>query len=95
MKYVDGSQVSLGDIVNVPVPTGTAQARVVMLGDTYEHLEIDPDFVAWVKSEHLLDERSGVVEWIGPNPLAHEDPRYAPAGNYMFTPIDEWVKHEG
>jgi hypothetical protein len=45
MKYADGSKVSLVDIVNVPVPDGTAKARVVMLGDTYGHLDIDPGFV--------------------------------------------------
>jgi hypothetical protein len=94
MKYADGSQLSLGDIVQVPVPDGTAKARVVMLGDTYEHLDIDPSFVTWVKTEKQLKEGSIVVEWIGQNPLAHEDPRYAPAGNYMFTPVDEWVKRD-
>jgi hypothetical protein len=94
MTYIDGSQLSLGDIVSVPVPKGAAKARVVMLGDTYEHLDIDPTFVAWVKAERRLGEKSVVIEWIGPNPLAHEDPRYAPVGNYMFTPVDEWMKHD-
>jgi hypothetical protein len=94
MKYADGSSVSLGDIVNVPVPDGTAKARVVMLGDTYEHLDIDQRFITWVKDEKRLDEGSVVIEWIGRNPLAHEDPRYAPVGNYMFTPVDEWVMRD-
>jgi hypothetical protein len=35
-----------------------------------------------------------VVEWIGANPLAHDDPRYAPVGNYMFSPLDEWVTRD-
>ncbi len=80
--------------MHVPVPEGTAKARVVMLGDTYEHLDIDPRFVTWVKTERELKEDSIVVEWIGQNPLAHEDPCYAPVGNYMFTPVDEWVKRD-
>jgi hypothetical protein len=67
---------------------------VVMLGDTREHLDIDPQFIAWVDREKLLDPASVVVEWIGHNPLAREDPRYAPVGNYMFTPIDQWVTRD-
>ena len=66
MQYHDGSTVTLGDIVNVPVPTGTARARVVMLGESYEHLDIDPNFL----------------------------PKYAPVGNYMFSPLDEWVTRD-
>ena len=36
MKYVDGSPVCLGDVVSVPIPKGSAKARVVMLGETYD-----------------------------------------------------------
>jgi hypothetical protein len=91
MHYVDGSPVNLGDVVSVPVPGGTAKARVVMLGDTYAHLDIDPRFVTWVTTERMLETRSVVVEWLEGNPFAHSDPAYAPAGNYMFTAIDEHV----
>ncbi|MGZ3519266.1 MAG: hypothetical protein ACXVAM_19210 [Vulcanimicrobiaceae bacterium] len=94
MQYHDGSTVILGDIVNVPVPAGTAKARVVMLGETYEHLDIEPNFVAWVKRDKLLQPSSIVVEWVDSNPLAHDDPRYAPAGNYMFSPRDQWVTRD-
>lgn len=92
MKYHDGSQVSLGDIVSVPIPEGTAKARVVMLGETYDHLDIDKQFLAWVSREKVLEPGSVVVEWIDQNPLAHNDPRYAPVGNYMFTALDECVQ---
>ena len=91
MNYFDGSTVTLGDIVNVPVPGGTARARVVMLGDTYEHLEIDVQFLSWVKAEKKLEHSSVVVEWLDRNPFAHDDPNYAPVGNYMFSPVDRWV----
>jgi hypothetical protein len=91
MQYRDGKTVSLGDVVSVPIPGGTARARVVMLSDTYEHLEIDEQFLSWVKSERILKEGSVVVEWLGANPLAHQDPAYAPVGNYMFTALDECV----
>jgi hypothetical protein len=94
MKYRDGSDVRLGDVVNVPVPSGTAKARVVMLGETYEHLDIEPSFITWVKKDKVLEPTSIVVEWLGANPLAHDDPRYAPVGNYMFSALDEWVTRD-
>lgn len=91
MRYHDGTEVHLGDTVSVPIPEGQALARVVMLGETYEHLDIDARFIEWVNEEKLLKPNAVVVEWIGDNPFAHDDPNYAPAGNYMFSPIDEWV----
>jgi hypothetical protein len=66
-----------------------------MLGDTYEHLDIDPNFVAWVKKDKVLQPSSIVVEWIDSNPFAHDDPRYAPVGNYMFSALDERVTLSG
>jgi hypothetical protein len=94
VKYRDGATVVLGDVVQVPVPGGKAKARVVMLGETYEHLDIDPAFVAWVKKDKVLERTSIVIEWIDENPFAHEDPRYAPVGNYMFSQLDEWVTRD-
>jgi hypothetical protein len=92
MKYHDGSTISLGDVVSVPVPAGRAKARVVMLGDTYEHLDIDPQFLDWVKRDRVLEGDAVVLEWLGSNPLAHNDPRYAPVGDYMFSPVDRWLQ---
>lgn len=94
MKYLDGSTVVLGDLVAVPVPAGNAKARVVMLGETYEHLDIDPAFLAWVKKDNVLERTSIVIEWIGGNPFEHDDPQCAPVGNYMFTPVDKWVTRD-
>ena len=91
MRYQCGSEVSLGDIVSVPVPQGYATARVVMLGDTGEHLEIDPDFIRWVLAEGILANKSIFVEWIGVNPFAHSDPGHASAGSYMSTVVDVHV----
>ncbi len=92
MKYYDRSEIKLGDIVTVPVPEGSEKARVVMLGDTYEHLDIDEGFLVWVKKDKILEETSVVVEWIDSNPFAHDEPQYAPVGNYMFTTVDEYLK---
>lgn len=94
MRYHDDTPVLLGDVVNVPIPSGTAKARVVMLGETYEHLNISEQFVTWVTTERVLESTSVVVEWLGANPFAHNDPRYAPVGNYMFTTLDEWVTRD-
>lgn len=95
LKYHDGSTVTLGDIVSVLVgPEQFAKARVVMLGDTYEHLDIDDKFLSWVRKDKVLKRASVVVEWLGPNPFAHDDPGYAPVGNYMFSPVDAWLKRD-
>jgi hypothetical protein len=91
MKYHDGTAVTLGDVVSVLVPSGTAEARVVMLGDTYEHVDIDQEFVSWVQRDKVLAASSVVIEWVGDNPFAHGDPRYAPVGKYMFSPLDQDV----
>lgn len=91
MVYHDGSTISLGDIVRVLVPDGAESARVVMLGETYEHLEIDQQFLAWVESDKVLDQCSVVVEWLDRNPFAHQDSKYAPVGNYMFCPADNFL----
>ena len=93
MNYHDGSQIALGDVVTVPLPTGTERARVVMLGASYEHLDIDPQFVAWVERERVLEPAQIVIEWLDRNPLAHTDPQYAPVGNFMFTEPDEDIVH--
>jgi len=94
VNYFDGSPIALGDRVTLPVPPGTAKARVVMLGETYEHLEIDPGFVAWVKKDKVLEAGSVVVEWLGSNPFAHADPKYAAVGNFMFSPVDEFLQRD-
>lgn len=91
MHYCDGSPVALGDVVDVPVPSGTARARVVMLGETYEHLNLDQGFLTWVKTDRVLRPEAIVIEWLGENPFEHDDPGCAPVGNYMFTDVDEFV----
>ena len=91
MRYFDESLVRLGDTVAVPVPSGTAEARVVMLGDTYEHLAIDASFVRWVKAERRLEAGSIVVQWIDENPLKHDDPARAQVGDLLFSPLDQFV----
>lgn len=88
MRYESGIEVKLGDKVTVNVPDGDKIARVVMLGDTYESLLIDKSFLDWVSREHILRESAVVIEWISENPFEHNNPKYAPVGNYMFTDLD-------
>jgi hypothetical protein len=92
LNYFDGSEITLGDVVSVPTPDGSARARVVMLGDSYAHLEIDANFLEWVRSDRVLKAGSVVVEWLDKNPFAHSDRAYAPVGDYMFTAVDESVR---
>ncbi|MBB2758707.1 UNVERIFIED_ORG: hypothetical protein GGR68_002865 [Xanthomonas campestris] len=91
MRYHDGSEVRLGDIVSVPSPDGEKEARVVMLGDTKEHLDIDPGFVKWVLGDAILASTSIFVEWIASTPFTHSDPQFAPIGSFMSTTVDEHV----
>ena len=88
MNYHDGSPAKLGDIVVIRLADRDAKARVVLLGDTREHLDVDAEFIEWAESEKLLAPSQVVVEWIDQNPLAHDDSQYAPVGNYMFTGLD-------
>jgi len=92
MEYFDNQEIILGDIVTLDMPEGREQAKVVMLGSNYEHLEIENSFETWVKKDKVLNSDSIVIEWIGANPLAHDDPNYAPLGNYMFMGISEDLK---
>ena len=80
--------------MRVPIPGGNAKARVVMLGESYEHLEIDARFVEWVKSDRVLAPSSIVIEWLASNPFTHDNPEYAPVGPYMFTVVDEYVERD-
>ena len=53
MKYHDGLDIQLGDIVIVPTPSEDHSARIVMLGDSLKHKGADGDFVAWVPKDNV------------------------------------------
>ena len=50
------------DLVDVEIPAGIAKARIVMLGETCEQLNLDPSFIDWVTAEVILAPTSVVVE---------------------------------
>jgi hypothetical protein len=84
MKYECGTDVMLGDEIMVQYsPNQKALARVVAIGLDLVIDEIDPAFYSWAKSEGIIDKDTVVVEWVGANPLSHNDPNYAPVGNYL------------
>lgn len=92
MNYTDGKEVQLGDLIDIDMPKGLELARVVMLGENYQHLELEQSFKEWVFKEQILETNSIVIEWVGKNPLEHNNPEYAPVGNYMFTGISTDIK---
>ena len=80
MKYNSGETIQLGDIVSVPVPTGDALAKVIFLGETYEHNSLEESFSERViESKHLRSD-SIYVEWVNKSPLEHNNENYAPVG---------------
>ena len=62
MKYPDGQIIELGDTVSLDMPNGWQEARVVMLGSTREHLEINQDSLDWYGSEGM-DSTDILVQW--------------------------------
>ncbi len=92
MKYADGSTVSLGDIVSLPLHDGSHEAKIVILGDTFEHLDLEYSFVNWVRDDEVIDDHSIGVRILGPNPLEHNDPNFAPVGDIIFTSLDEDIR---
>ena len=74
----------LGDEIIVEYGPGQeALARVVAIGMDLVIDGIDQGFYSWAKSEAIIDKDTVVVEWIDTNPLSHNNPDYAPVGNYM------------
>ncbi len=64
-----------------------------MLGQNYSYVDdIDPKFLSWVKRNKVLEAEKIVIEWMEENPFAHNNPKYAPVGKYMFSPVDEFVQ---
>jgi hypothetical protein len=85
MKYHCGTEVMLNDEIMVSHgPQTESLAWVVAIGMDQASQGIDQDFYMWAKAKRIIDKDTVVVEWIGANPLAHDDPKYAPVGNYMI-----------
>ena len=86
MKYESGEKVLLGDMVRFDSgPDQYTSAKVVMIGEDYSCLEIDPEFLNWIVSAKPLKGSEVVVE-------AATTP-----GSYMFTTLCcvELIKRSG
>lgn len=74
----------LGDELMVEYgPHQKALARIVAIGLDQVVQDIELRFYEWAKGQGIIDETSVVVEWIGVNPLEHDNPKWAPVGRYM------------
>ncbi len=83
----------LGDEIMVPEgPNQESLARVVAIGIDFVANDIDESFYSWAKNEKIIGKDTVVVEWIEANPLSHNDPGYAPVGNYMTLQTIECEK---
>jgi hypothetical protein len=81
MKYSCGTEVILGDEIMVSSgPEQESLSRVVAIGLDLATEDIDRKFYDWAKEEGIITDTSIVIEWIDENPLAHNDPNYAPVG---------------
>jgi hypothetical protein len=85
MKYEDGQSVELGDIVDIGLADGMHRARVVLLGDTGRYAGIDDQTAKWAIDSKHVDQNGIMAVWIEANPLAHNDPAYAPVANSIST----------
>lgn len=87
MKYEDGQTVELGDIVDIGLADGMHRAKVVLLGDTGAYAGLDDKTAHWaIESKHV--DRNGIMAvWVLGNPLAHNDPKYAPVSNTISTSL--------
>jgi hypothetical protein len=82
--------ISLGDIVTVYLGDNkTAKARVVMLGDTYEHLNLDALYVDWLRRDRVLEPSAIVIEWLDRNPYALHAKGATQVDNFLITEPDE------
>ena len=87
MKYEDGQTVMLNDIVRVDLHDGDHAGRVIIIGDTGEYDGVDARTAKWALESGHVGKQNIMVEWAETNPLAHDDPKYAPVSNMLSTSL--------
>ncbi len=85
MKYEDGQDVRLGDVVTITLADGDHKAKIVILGDSGEYGGIDVETAKWVLESGHVGQDQVMAEWVEENPLSHDDPAYAPVANTIST----------
>ena len=78
MQYPNGERIELGDTVSIDMPDGWQEARVVMLGGTREHLNLDQELIDWFGGKGM-ESTEILVQW-----LEDGEPR---TGRYMTTHV--------
>lgn len=63
-----------------------------MLGQTYEHAEVEGSFLEWVLSRNVLGADAVVIEWVSKNLFVHDDSNFAPVGRHVFSQLGESVQ---
>ena len=87
MKYDDGQTVMLGDIVRVDLHDGDHVGRVIIIGDTGEYGGVDARTAKWALESGHVGKQNIMLEWCENNPLAQDDPNYAPVSNTLSTSL--------
>lgn len=92
MKYNCGTEVMLGDILLTSHGENLeSETRVVGIGTQSFSPSIDSQFIQWAIGDNLIKDNTVIIEWVGENPYAHNDLKFAPVGNQVF--LDD-VSHE-
>jgi len=58
-----------------------------MIGDSGEYFGIDDNTAAWALESGHVGKGKVMLEWTEPNPLAHDDPKYASVSNTLSTDL--------
>lgn len=77
----------LGDIVRVGLHDGDHAGRVIIIGDTGECDGIDARTAKWALESGHVGKQNIMLQWCENNPLAHDDPKYAPVSNTLSTSL--------
>lgn len=85
MTYEDGQTIVLGDVVKIELHDGDHIGRIIMMGDTGKCSGIDDSVAQWARESGHVGKNNIMLEWIEPNPLAHDDPKYSPVSNTLST----------
>jgi hypothetical protein len=84
MKYSCGNNVLLGDYITVQIgPEKYHEVQIIAIGMKLKTIDINDDEWEWMITENIINENSVIVQFVGENPLAHDDPNYAPVSNHM------------
>tara|TARA_R110002073_G_C9477385_1_gene579784 strand:- start:277 stop:609 length:333 start_codon:yes stop_codon:yes gene_type:complete len=77
MQYPGGERIELGDAVSIEISGGWQEARVVVLGATREHVDLDQKLIDWF----------GAREWIPPRCWCNGLKKAQPGEGAIWQPM--------